>query len=144
MIKAMTEFIDWPDLNLLTLNYTKTNYILFSRISSIENNLELITNGNQMKRLKVTKYLGFRFDENLSGKTHLNFIAFKLSRSLGGLHRVKNLVALLIAFALIDENLSLCCSFIVASKLSRSLGVLPELITLVSQKILRLFYFAIF
>jgi len=93
MIKAMTEFIEWADFNLLTLNYNKTNYILFPRISSIETNLELIINGNQIKRVKVTKYLGFMIDENLSWKTHSNIIASKLSRSLGVLRRVKNLVS---------------------------------------------------
>ena len=80
MMKAMTGFVEWVDFNLLTLNYTKTNYILFSWISSIETNLGLIINGNQIKRVRVTKYLGFMIDENISWKTHSNITASKLSR----------------------------------------------------------------
>ena len=49
MRKALVEFIEWIDFNLLTLNYTKTNYVLFPRTSSIETNSELIANGNQIK-----------------------------------------------------------------------------------------------
>jgi hypothetical protein len=49
MRKALVEFIEWADFNLLTLNYTKTNYVLFPRTSSIETNSELIANGNQIK-----------------------------------------------------------------------------------------------
>ena len=110
-IKAMTEFIEWADFNLLTLNYNKTNYILFSWISSIETNLELIINGNQIKRVKVTKYLGFMIDENLSWKTHSNIIASKLSRSLGVLRRVKNLVSYKILWLLYFAIFFLLFSF---------------------------------
>ena len=39
---ALTEFILWADSQYLTLNYGKTNYILFSRIGSVQTDLNLI------------------------------------------------------------------------------------------------------
>ena len=40
MIKAITEFIEWADFNLLTVNYTKTNYICF--LGYLETNISRI------------------------------------------------------------------------------------------------------
>ena len=47
--------------------------------------------GNLIFRVETTKYLGL-IDENLSWKNHSNPIAEILSRALGVMRRVKNLV----------------------------------------------------
>ena len=39
---ALTEFISWANSQYLTLNYGKTNYILFSRIGSVRTDINLI------------------------------------------------------------------------------------------------------
>jgi predicted acyltransferase len=44
--------------------------------------------GNVIKRVARTKYLGFLIDENLSWKNHSSAIAEKLSRGLGVMQRI--------------------------------------------------------
>ena len=45
-----------------------------------------------LKRVAATKFLGFLIDENLSLKNHTNAIAEKLSRGIGVMRRIKNVV----------------------------------------------------
>ena len=86
---ALTEFISWADSQYLTLNYGKTNYILFSRIRSVQTDLNLIVKNNIINRVKTCRYLGFIIDENISWNEHAKLIGNKLSRSLGVIRRLK-------------------------------------------------------
>ena len=37
---ALNEFVSWANPNYLTLSYSKTNYVVFSRIASTETDLK--------------------------------------------------------------------------------------------------------
>ena len=78
--------------NLLTLNFFKFVFMIFSRLSSSAGNDHMLVRGNVIKRIATTKYLGFLIDENLSWKNHSSLIAEKLSRGFGVMRRIKNLV----------------------------------------------------
>ena len=86
---ALTEFISWADSQYLTLNYGKTNYILFSRIGSVQTDLNLIVKNNIINRVKTCRYLGFIIYENMSWNEHAKLIGNKFSRSLGVIRRLK-------------------------------------------------------
>ena len=54
---ALTVFISQADSQYLTLNYGKTNYILFSRIGSVQTDLNLIVKNNILNRVKPVDIL---------------------------------------------------------------------------------------
>ena len=89
---AVSEFLTFSQQNMLTLNFSKTFFMIFSRLSSSAGNDHITVQENVIKRVATTKYLGFLIDENLSWKNHSSAIAEKLSRGLGVMRRIKNLV----------------------------------------------------
>ena len=86
---ALTEFILWADLQYLTLNYGKTNYILFSRIESVKTDFNLNVKNNIINRVKTCRYLRFVIDKNILKNEHAKLIGNKLSKSLGVIHHLK-------------------------------------------------------
>ena len=56
---VLNEFVSWPDSNYLTHNYSKTNYIVFSRITSIETDLKSRVGNSTTERVKTCRYLCF-------------------------------------------------------------------------------------
>ena len=79
---AVSEFLTFCQQILLTLNFSKTFFMIFSRLSSSVGNDQIMVRGNVIKRVVKTKYWGVLIDENLSWKNHSNAIAEKLSRGL--------------------------------------------------------------
>ena len=63
---ALTECILWADSYYSTLNYSKTTYILFFRIGSVQTDLNLNVNNNIINRVKTSRYPRFITDENIS------------------------------------------------------------------------------
>ena len=89
MEKSLNEFGSWADLNSLTFNYSKTNYIIFSTITSSVTDLKLKVGNNTIERVKTCRYLGFIVEENVSWKEYAKLVGNKLSRSLGVIHHLK-------------------------------------------------------
>jgi len=89
METALNEFVSWADSNYFTHNYSKTNYIVFSRIISIETDLKLGVGNSTIERIKTCRYLCFIVDENVSRKEHAKLVGNKLSRSLGVIRYLK-------------------------------------------------------
>uniref|UniRef100_A0A8C6NXU7 Reverse transcriptase domain-containing protein n=1 Tax=Nothobranchius furzeri TaxID=105023 RepID=A0A8C6NXU7_NOTFU len=80
----------WFDINRLTLNLNKTNFVLFHDKKNSGVSLEI--NGIAIQRVKETKFLGVLIDEDLTWKSHISYIKCKIAKSLGVLHRVKFLL----------------------------------------------------
>ena len=89
METVLNEFVSWADSNYLTHNYSKTNYIAFSRITSIETDLESRVGNSTTERVKTCRYLCFIVDGNVSWKGHAKLVGNKLSRSLRVLRHLK-------------------------------------------------------
>ena len=61
----------WFALNKLTLNHTKTEYIDFSKHKNQQNEEHrLEINGETVKRVEETKFLGIHLDQRLTWRTH--------------------------------------------------------------------------
>ena len=86
----------WFTANKLSLNISKTNYVLFGHKSNFCHNssCQVIFNGIILSRVEFTKFLGVYIDQNLDWKQHTSQISLKLSRSLGILNRVKSLLSI--------------------------------------------------
>ena len=82
---------DWLSINKLSLNITKTKYMIFhhrqKNISHIDPCLKI--NNTILERVSDFNFLGLTVDDNLSWKAHTCKLANKISRSLGVMNKLK-------------------------------------------------------
>lgn len=111
----------WLNRNLLHINLSKTNYIIFHKP---KNNLLLDINltffGHQVPRVRATKFLGIIIDDVLSWNDHVQAICKKILPAIGVLNRLKdkmsNKILIIVYHALIKSHLIYmihiwaCCS----------------------------------
>ena len=92
--KELSLVIDWFRANKLSLNLSKTNYVLFKPKSmAIDLDGQEISFGNDIvERVDVTKFLGLLVDMNLNWNQHISKVQTKLSQSLYLLRNFKKTV----------------------------------------------------
>ena len=61
-----------------------------SRIKTVDH--DLIFNGNVVKRVTSTKFLGIIVDDQLKWKQHIDYIKIKISKSIGIIYKARNYV----------------------------------------------------
>ena len=88
----LSEVYDWLTLNKLTLNITKTKFLVFHPIRKDITGLipTLEINGVEFERVSESKNLGVVIDENLSWKSHTDISSNKMSKYAGILNKLKN------------------------------------------------------
>ena len=83
---------DWFNANRLTLNCSKTVYMLFdNRTSTSEPVLKV--NNVPIPRVEFTKFLGLWIDDKLNWQVHVKKLEQKLKSKLGMLYKSKNLLS---------------------------------------------------
>ena len=90
-IGAVTE---WLNLNKLTLNTRKTNFMIFGTKTRLEQegDMSIYINGDVIEKVSVFKYLGVMLDECLSFEHHVDYIHNKASKKMGAIHKVHECV----------------------------------------------------
>ena len=80
----LMKIMDCIKANKLSLNIAKTNYILFhpKQKSTISNTTVMLDNVS-VKRVEETKFLGVLVDQHLSWKSHISYVAKKISKTIG-------------------------------------------------------------
>ena len=103
----------WFRANKLSLNVKKTNYILFGlkhMPAGVTYNVSI--DGQAVERVEYTKFLGVFIDEKLNWKKHIEHIASKISKGIGAMGRVRNIVPnkalLMLYYALVYPYLTYC------------------------------------
>ena len=87
----LKKFSNWCLANKLTVNTTKTYYMLFTKTITYYQPLPNLTILNDdISQVDKIKFLGINFDKNLTFKHHLSSICLKLSRTISLLHKVKH------------------------------------------------------
>ena len=77
----------WLNSNKLTLNVDKTSFMLFkTRGKKVNTPANVTINDKIIKQVKWTKFLGILIDEQMTWKTHINFITNKISKLMSLLH----------------------------------------------------------
>ena len=66
----------WMKDNKLTINYSKTNYIIFTK-KSTSHNYNISIENNVLERVKNTKYLGIILNEKLKWGSHIEHLCKK-------------------------------------------------------------------
>ncbi len=83
---------DWFRANKLSLNTSKTNYILFSKSNNVAPGIDLFISDQKIERVNYTKFLGIYIDEKLKWDKHINKVRNHIASSLFILNKIKNFV----------------------------------------------------
>ena len=104
---------DWLAVNKLSLNASKTKMMLFHHKNRKLKQAEMPhieINGQQIELVNEFKFLGIKIDTHLTWAPHVNFVANKLSRINGILHKLKHFlppdILLIIYNALFQSHLT--------------------------------------
>ena len=87
----------WLLANKLSLNVGKTEYMIIrsqQRLSKITSDPEISIGPQNINRVKHTKTPGVLVDENISWKNHIDATCKKISKAIGLLRRVKNVISI--------------------------------------------------
>src|SRR5688572_4577444 len=79
----LTSASDWFKANKLSLNLSKTNYIIFRSTKKLipNNTNELIIDNKIIPEVLTTKFLGVHIDQHLKWKTHITEISNKIKKT---------------------------------------------------------------
>ena len=87
----------WFKSNRLSLNVTKTNYMLFTTSPTIRSQDPVILIDNvSIKRVTNIKFLGVLIDERLNWSFHIDHICSKLRKNIGILSQISGTLAVVI------------------------------------------------
>ena len=108
----LSKLLIWFDINKLSLNILKTNFMIFGRVS-INSNPVITINDTDIEHVSSTKFLGVLIDEKLSWSLHIDKVKRKLSKCTAVLYRVNNLLDTTALFTLYNSlflpYLTYCC-----------------------------------
>ena len=90
--KELKKLYEWLCLNRLSLNISKTNFVIFHAINKPITNVTLKINNHAINEAKYVKYLGILIDSHLTFNHHIDEITKKISRSIGVLYKVRHYV----------------------------------------------------
>ena len=85
----------WLCANKLSLNIGKTEYILIgsrNKTNSIDTERGIKIENQVIKKVRNTKVLGVKLDENLSWEKHIDHISSKITSGIGAIMRIKDYV----------------------------------------------------
>ena len=85
---------NWFRANRLCLNVKKSNYISFGykHLPKGIKSFSFRLDGNQLQQVEYTKFLGVYIDSKLNWKEHVAYVKLKISRGLGIMSRVRNIL----------------------------------------------------
>ena len=84
----------WLRKNKLSLNYSKTSFIIFNKQpnKTFDYEFKLKINNNPIKRVNSIKYLGVLIDNKLSWSEHVDYLNLQLARYSGLFTRLRRYV----------------------------------------------------
>jgi len=90
MNTELNNLTDWFQANKLSLNISKTNYMIFSNINLQQNYIELKITNQIIMQKSCVKFLGVLIDEKLKWNEHVKIAKQKVSRSFYAINRAKH------------------------------------------------------
>ena len=87
--KGLKHIKRWFDAYKLSLNTSKTNFIIFhSSLSPVTTDISIKIGKNHISRVKYIRFLGVLLDEHLDGRYHIAELSKKLAKTCGILLRL--------------------------------------------------------
>ena len=103
---------EWFKANKLSLNISKTNFIVFKKSIAATSSFSVNFDNIQVKQVSSVKFLGVEIDSNLAWKDQISKVEKKISSAIGVVSKVRfkitNKTALLLYDALIASQLNYC------------------------------------
>ena len=134
--KELSKINVWFNVNKLSLNISKTNFILFKNKNVVNDDLDININGKAINRVFETKFLGVIIDHKLNWKQHIAHVKNKLNKCLGIIYKAcyfLNTNALRLLYCtLYLPYLSYCCEV-----WGTSFKMVTEPIVLSQKKVIR-------
>jgi hypothetical protein len=84
---------NWLKVNKLSLNSSKTKAMLFHTVRKNVTFPNISINGTPIEFVESFDYLGIIIDKNLSWKAHISKISVKLSKTIGIMCKMKNILS---------------------------------------------------
>jgi len=133
---------EWLQNNRLTLNVTKTNYmVMCAKNKTIDTSLSIKINNMEIECVHETKFLGVIIDDKCLYKSHINYIANKISKFVGILHRAKGILDIqslkVLYFTLVQPYFTYCLTIwghTYESYLSRLYALQKKIIRIISRE----------
>ena len=90
----LNKFDFWLRMNKLSLNYSKTNYIIYNNQlhKTCKDEFTIVMNKTRLQRENSIKYLGVIFDDKLCWANHIDNLSNQLARCSGLFCRLRNYV----------------------------------------------------
>ena len=85
----------WLSANKLTLNLTKTEFILVGsrqKLSKLSETPSFMINDHSVMQVSTAKSLGVHIDQNLSWECHMQSICKKIASALGAIKRIRHVI----------------------------------------------------
>ena len=94
--KELNEVSNWFKANKLSVNASKTNYMVLGtpHMTSLKTceNFNIVLDNTVLERVKCTKFLGVLIDECLTWKNHIDCISKTISRNTGVMNKLKFII----------------------------------------------------
>ena len=90
----LQKIVLWLNSNKLSLNVSKTHYMLFSphKKCKMKKSTNIVLNGQQITETANTKFLGVMLDNKLKWSVHINTIRIKMSKGIGIICKARTVV----------------------------------------------------
>ena len=90
--RELKKLVTWLNSNRLALNVAKTNFVVIAPRNKPVNNITLLINKIAMNQSKCVKYLRVLIDSNLSFSHHISSVSKKISRAIGIMFKINEIV----------------------------------------------------
>ena len=84
----LKKLYDWLCINRLSLNITKTNFVIFHSINKPKTPVTILIDNEAIDEAKYVKYLGILIDSQLTFRQHIDELTKKISRGIGVLYKL--------------------------------------------------------
>ena len=110
----LAKVYDWLAVNKLSLNVSKTKYVIFhainKRFQGVIPDLEI--NEIPLERVKFFNFLGLQLNENMSWKPHIDLLSNKLAKCAGVLNKLKRVLPIHVLrtlyFSMVQSRMMYC------------------------------------
>ncbi len=91
--KELNEVCNWFKANKLSVNASKTNYMILGtpHMTSVKQT-DIVLDNTTLDRVQCTKFLGVLIDESLTWKNHIDCVSKTISRNIGIMNKLKHYV----------------------------------------------------
>jgi len=100
--KELTLLSGWFRANKLSLNLSKTTYMLFKNHKIQTPSSSILFDDIPIKKVATTRFLGVEIDEKLTWKNHIQHIEKKISSTIFILKKIRHKINPITAFKLYD------------------------------------------